>query len=128
MLPTNLFEKPMRYLCLVYIEEKKFNALSMSEMDALVADALAYDDVLRKSGHYIVSDALYPAQTATTLRMRGDELSITDGPFAQTREQLGGFILIEAHNLNEAMHIAAKIPRGRLGSIEVRPVMEVAKP
>ena len=118
----------MRYLCLVYYDEKKLNALTKAEMDALVADALAYDDELRKSGHYIASDALQSVQAATTLRMRDGKVSITDGPFAETKEQLGGFILIEARDLNEAMHVAAKIPPGRIGSIEVRPVMELAAP
>ena len=118
----------MRYLCLVYIEEKKLNALSKVELDALIADALAYDDVLRKSGHYIVSDALQSVQTATTLRTRDGKLAITDGPFAETKEQLGGFILIEAQDLNEAMRVAAKIPPGRIGSIEVRPVWELTAP
>jgi hypothetical protein len=127
MARTNIFEEPMRYLCLVYIDEKKLNALSKVDMDALVADALAYDDELRKSGHYIVSDALQPVRTATTLRMRNGKLSITDGPFVETKEQLGGFILIDARDLNDAMRIAAKIPPGRLGSIEVRLVMELTR-
>ena len=116
----------MRYLCLVYIEEKKLNALSKAELDALVADALAYDEELRKSGHYVASDALQGVETATTLRVRNGKVSITDGPFAETKEQLGGFILVEARDLNEAMRVAAKIPPGRIGSIEVRPVWELA--
>jgi len=115
----------MKYLCLVYIEEKKLKALSKSEYDALVADALAYDDELQRSGHYIVSNALESVQAATTLRPRNGKVSITDGPFAETKEQLGGFILIEATDLNEALHVAAKIPPGRIGSIEVRPVKEL---
>jgi hypothetical protein len=118
----------MKYLCLVYIDEKKLNALSKSEMNALVADALAYDEELRKSGHYIVSNALQRVETATTLRPRNGEVSITDGPFAETKEQLGGFILIDAKDLNEALHLAAKIPPGRIGSIEVRPVKELKQP
>jgi len=118
----------MKYLCLVYLEEKKLNALSGAEMDKLIGDALAYDDELRRNGHYIVSDALQPVATATTLRMRNGKVSITDGPFAETKEQLGGFILIEARDLNEAMHVAAKIPPGRIGSIEVRPVWDLEKP
>lgn len=118
----------MKYLCLVYVEEKKLNDLSTGEMDALVADSLAYDDELRKSGHYIVSNALQSVETATTLRMRKGKLAVTDGPFAETKEQLGGFILIEARDLNEAMHVAAKIPPGRIGSIEVRPVWDLEKP
>ena len=118
----------MKYLCLVYIEEKKLNALADSEMKALIAEALAYDEELRKSGHYIVSNALQRVEAATTLRTRNGKLSITDGPFAETKEQLGGFILIEARDLNEALHVASKIPPGRLGSIEVRPVWELENP
>lgn len=118
----------MKYLCLVYIDEKKLNALSNSEMETLVADALAYDDVLRNSGHYIVSDALQSVQTATTVRNRNGKVSITDGPFAETKEQLGGFILIKAKDLNDALHVAAKIPPGRIGSIEVRPVADLTQP
>jgi hypothetical protein len=118
----------MKYLCLVYVDEKKLNAMSKSEMETLVADALAYDEELRKSGHYIVSNALQRVETATTLRPRNGKVSITDGPFAETKEQLGGFILIDAKDLNEALHLAAKIPPGRIGSIEVRPVKELKQP
>jgi hypothetical protein len=122
------WEQPMKYLCLVYLEEKKVAALSEGEMEALVAEALEYDDELRKSGHYIVSSALQSVQCATTLRPRNGKVSITDGPFAETREQLGGFVLIEAKDLNDALHVAAKIPPGRIGSIEVRPVWDFKQP
>lgn len=115
----------MKYLCLVYMEEKKLNELSSAELEALIVEALAYDDELRKSGHYIISNALQAVENATTLRTRNGKLSITDGPFAETKEQLGGFILIEARDLNEALHVASKIPPGRLGSIEVRPVWDL---
>lgn len=115
----------MRYLCLIYLEEKKLDALSASEYDALVAESLAYDDELRRNGHYLESDALQPVEAATTLRVRNGRLSLTDGPFAETKEQLGGFLLIEARDLNEAIQVASKIPPGRLGSIEVRPVKEL---
>lgn len=115
----------MKYLCLVYIEEKKLDALSKSELDALDAESLAYDEELRKSGHYIVSQALQSVQTATTVRVRNGRLSTTDGPFAETKEQLGGFILIDAKDLNDAIQVAAKIPPGRLGCIEVRPIQEL---
>lgn len=118
----------MKYLCLVYIDENKLKALSEPEIETLVADALAYDQVLRESGHYIVSNALQSVQTASTVRARNGQVTITDGPFAETKEQLGGFILIEAKDLNDALHVAAKIPPGRLGSIEVRPVMDLTQP
>ena len=118
----------MKYLCLVYLEEKKVAALSESEMEALVAEALEYENELRRSGHHIVSSALQSVQCATTLRPRNGKVSITDGPFAETREQLGGFVLIEAKDLNDALHVAAKIPPGRIGSIEVRPVWNLKQP
>ncbi len=118
----------MKYLCLVYVEEKKLRALSKSARVALAADALAYDDALRKSGHYIVSSTLQPLQNATTLQTRNGRLSITDGTVAETSGQLGGFILIAAKDLNDALHVAAKIPPGRLGRIEVRPVAELEQP
>jgi len=118
-------ERPMKYLCLVYIEEKKLDALSAGELQALVDEALDYDEVLRRSGHYIASDALQSVQMATTLRPRNGKVYTTDGPFAETKEQLGGFILIEAPDLNDAIEVASKIPPARLGSIEVRPVMEL---
>ena len=116
----------MKYLCLVYVDENKVKALSESEYDALVAEALAYDEELRRSGHYVVSNALEPVSAATTLRPRKGKVSVTDGPFAETREQLGGFILIEARDLNDALHVAAKIPPARLGCIEVRPIKPLA--
>ena len=118
----------MKYLCLVYYDEKKLDALSKSEFDGLVREALAYSDVLRKSGHYVASNALQRVQTATTIRAENGKLSTTDGPFAETKEQLGGFVLIEATDLNDALQVAARIPPGRLGSIEVRPIQELVAP
>jgi hypothetical protein len=118
----------MKYLCLVYIEEKKLDALSKSELDALIAESLAYDEVLQKSGHLIVAQALQPVQTARTLRVRNGKLFTTDGPFAETKEQLGGFVFIDARDLNDAIQVASKIPPARLGSIEVRPIMELEQP
>jgi hypothetical protein len=118
----------MRYLCLVYIEESKLDALAQHELDALVRDALDYDDEMRRNGHYIASDALQSVRTAATVRNRHGKVSVTDGPFAETKEQLGGFILIEARDLNEAIQVAARIPPGRLGSIEVRPVKPLTRP
>ena len=115
----------MKYLCLVYYDEARLDALSQSEHDALVSEALAYDEELRTSGHYIVSDALQSVQTATTLRVRNGKVATIDGPFAETKEQLGGFILIDARDLNEAIRVASKIPPARLGCVEVRPVQEL---
>ena len=115
----------MKYLCLVYIEEKKLDAMSKSELDALIDESLAYDEVLRQSGHYLVSEALQPVQTAATVRVRNGKVSIMDGPFAETKEHLGGFFLIKARDLNEAIQVASKIPPARLGSVEVRPILEL---
>jgi len=118
----------MKYLCLVYYDERKLGALSKGEFDALVVEALAYNEVLRKSGHYVSSQALQSVQAATTIRPGNGKLSMTDGPFAETKEQLGGFILIEARDLNDAVQVASRIPPGRLGSIEVRPIKELTAP
>ena len=112
----------MKYLCLVYVEEKQLDALPKGELDACVDESLDYDEVLRKSGHYIASDALQPVQTATTIRLRNGKPFTTDGPFAETKEQLGGFYLLEAKDLNDAIQVAARIPSAKWGSIEVRPI------
>lgn len=115
----------MKYLCLIYYEEQKLDALSKSELDTLLDEASAYDEVLRKSGHLIAAQALQRVQAATTLRIRSGKLSTTDGPFAETKEQLGGFVLIEARDLNEAIRVAAKLPPARLGGVEIRPIWEL---
>jgi hypothetical protein len=116
----------MKFLCLVYYDERQLEALSQAEYDALVDEALAYREVLRKSGHYIVSDGLQSVETATTIRIRAGRVSATDGPFAETKEQLGGFMLIEARDRADAVRVASRIPPLRLGCIEVRPVLELA--
>jgi hypothetical protein len=115
----------VKYLCLVYGEEKALEALSQREMARLVDESLAYDDVLRKSGHYLVSAALQRVETAKTVRVRDRKRIITDGPFAETKEQLLGFILIEASDLDDAVQAAAKLPMASSGSIEVRPVLDL---
>ena len=109
----------MKYLCLVYSEEQQLENFPDDE-------CVAYDEALRKSGHCLASEALQPIHTATTVRVRNGKVSITDGPFAETKEQLTGFYLIEAKDLNEAIQVAAKIPPARVGSIEVRPIRELA--
>jgi hypothetical protein len=115
----------MKYVCLVYLVEKDMSALSKREADACTEESLAYDEALRRSGHFIAAQALQPVETATTIRVRNGKLSTTDGPFAETKEQLGGFFLIDARDLNDAIRVAAKIPMGRRGSIEVRPIKEL---
>ena len=112
----------MQYLCLVYQDEKILNSLSRSEYDQLVTDALAYSDELEASGHLVSANALELVECATTIRTGSGRMTTTDGPFAETREQLGGYYLIEARDLNEAIRLAAKIPSAILGCIEVRPV------
>lgn len=114
----------MKYLCLAYEEEQKLNALSPSEWDVLRKETLDYVESLKKSDHLIVTQALQSATTATTLQVRSGKLLTTDGPFAETKEQLGGFFLIEARDFNEAVQIASKWPSARLGTIEVRPIEE----
>ena len=118
----------MRYLCLIYDEEQKLAAMPKSESDAFMGEYFAFTDGIRKSGHYLAGEALQPVGTATTVRVRNGKLSTTDGPFAETKEQLGGYYLINARDLNDAIQIAAKIPSARLGSVEVRPVMEFEQP
>jgi len=118
-------EGPMKYLCLVYNEDANLDALSDGELDGLVGECLTVDEELRKNGYVIASEALQPAQTATTVRVRNGRRSTTDGPFAETKEQLGGFFLIEARDLADAIQVAARIPSARLGSVEVRPVWDI---
>jgi hypothetical protein len=115
----------MKYLCMVIVDEKAQDAMSESDMQALVDESLAYDDTLRKGGHFVAAQALESVNAATTVRLRNGKVSITDGPFAETNEQIGGFILIEARDLNEAIQLASRIPGARLGGIEVRPVREL---
>jgi len=115
----------MRYICLVYHDETLLEALPRSEYDALMEEVLDYREELRQSGHYIASSPLQSVQTATTIQVRNGKLSITDGPFAETKEQLGGFYLINAKDLNDAIRIAAKMPPARLGRIEIRPLQEI---
>jgi len=114
----------MRFLCLVYFEPEAMTGLSPSERATVGRDSMAYDHELSRSGHYIVAEALNPVSTAKTVRVRRGKASSTDGPFAETKEHLGGFILIEAADMDEALKIAAGIPLAKLGSIEVRPVMK----
>jgi hypothetical protein len=118
-------DKTMRYLCLVVFDEKKLEQMPRSELDALNRESLAYDEELRQGGHFIAAQALQPVEATATVRVRNGKVAVTDGPFAETKEQMGGFILIEARDLNEAIQMASKIPAIRLGAIEIRPIKEV---
>jgi hypothetical protein len=108
----------MKYLCLVYGEEKAIQAVDDHH-------CLAYDQSIRASGHCVASEALQPVATATTVRVRNGKISVTDGPFAETKEYLAGFYMIEARDLNEAIQLAARIPAASVGSIEVRPIRPI---
>ena len=114
----------MKYLCLVYLDEKTFNALPQEKITALWAESEAYAIELQQRRGFIAADALEPTPAATTVRKRSGAVSVTDGPFAETKEQLGGFVLIDAPNLDEAIKVAARVPAARFGSVEVRPVRE----
>jgi hypothetical protein len=117
-------EDAMKYLCLIYDDEQKFATISKSEMDTMYKEYGAFSESIKASGNYIAGHQLQPTRTASTVRVRNGQLSTTDGPFAETKEQLGGFYLIEAGDLNEAIQIAGKIPSARNGSIEVRPLVQ----
>ena len=114
----------MKYLCLIYDEEKKLGGMSKTEGDAFMAEYFAFTESIRKSGNYVAGEALQPVHTATSIRIRNGMVLTTYGPFAETKEQLGGFYLINAKDLNEAISIASRIPSARLGTVEVRPVVD----
>jgi hypothetical protein len=114
----------MKYVCLIYDDENVMQSMGKAESDAFMAEYFAFTQGIRESGQYVAGEALHRVETATTVRVRGGKLSTTDGPFAETKEQLGGFYLIEARDLNEAIQVAGRIPSARTGSIEVRPVVD----
>ena len=115
----------MKYLCLVYYKEDIVDAMSDGQWKSLVGECLACGEGLRASGHMIGGEALQPVETATTIRVRDGKVSATDGPFAETKEQLAGFYYLEARDLDDAMRAASKIPPARFGSIEIRPVRDL---
>jgi hypothetical protein len=116
----------MKYLCLVCFDGKQANAtMSKSDWDQLTRDSIDYDQELMRKRKFAAAEALQSIDTATTVRMRNGKVSATDGPFAETKEQVAGFILVNAENLDEAIAIASKIPLARIGSVEVRPVMDL---
>ncbi|BCA56906.1 hypothetical protein W02_40460 [Nitrospira sp. KM1] len=114
----------MKYLLLCCHEEKKLDSMSRSECDAIMEETVVYCEALKKSGHLLGVEQLEPIQTATSVRIQNGKLSVTDGPFAETKEQVGGYFLIEARDVNEAIQVASKFPSVRFGTIEVRPVRD----
>ncbi len=114
----------MQYMLLIYDNEKMWPAMDEKERNALMAEYSAFTEELQKSGKLVSADALQATATASTVRVRNGKALTTDGPFAETKEQLGGYYLVEAKDLDEAMALAAKIPSARFGSIEVRPIMK----
>jgi hypothetical protein len=113
----------MQYLLLIYGRESDWNEMSEADRGTMMQDYFSYTNAIRESGHYIGGNPLQPIATATTVKVRDGKTLTTDGPFAETREQLGGYYLVEAKDLDEATGLAARIPGARVGSIEVRPIM-----
>jgi hypothetical protein len=114
----------MKYLCLIYENEKNWETLPPAESEGIMNEYFAFTADIQRNGKLVAGEALQPTQTATTVRVRNGKVSTTDGPFVETKEQLGGFYLIEAKDLNDAIQVAAKIPSARFGAIEVRPVVD----
>ena len=114
----------MKYLCLIYADETLWDRLPKTDELNMMAEYRAFGEDVKRSGHLVSGFRLRPSSAATTVRVRNGSMSTTDGPFAETKEQLGGFYLIDARDLNEAVQVAGRIPGARLGSIEVRPIWE----
>jgi hypothetical protein len=115
----------MKYLCLIYNSEASMGTMTKDETGKMMAEYGAFTEAIKKSGHYVGGNALQPIATATTVRSRGGKVSTTDGPYVETKEQLAGYYLIEAKDLNDAVQVAARIPAARTGGIEVRPIREM---
>jgi hypothetical protein len=115
----------MKYLALVFYQEKIMHEMSQQEWDALNQECMACGEKLQNNGHMLGGNALQSVETATTVRVRDGKLTVTDGPFAETKEQLAGYYLLEARDINEAIQLAGNIPPARYGGIEIRPVREL---
>lgn len=115
----------MKYICLGYIDQKKWEDVSESERNALMDECFAYDDVLRDNGHFAGGEALQNARDAVTLRYGNGKVSVTDGPYAETKEQLGGILVLEARDLNHAIQLMSKHPGVRVGPFEIRPAADL---
>jgi hypothetical protein len=111
----------MKYICLGYYDEKKWETMSEGERNSMMDECFAYDDVLRKNGHFVGGEALQSARNATTLRWQNGKMSVTDGPHAETKELLGGILVLEARDLNHAIQLMSKHPGVKAGPFEIRP-------
>ena len=119
----------MKYICLIYSDESQWPKLPQNAMEQMMSEYREFTNSIKASGHYVTGDRLQPSTAATTVRVRDGRLSSTDGPFAETKEQLGGYYIVEAKNADEAVAIAGRIPSVRVGgSVEVRPIMEMGPP
>src|SRR5204863_724514 len=118
----------MKYLCLLYENENIWTTMSEEESGAVFGEYGKFTREIQASGHMLGGEALQPTQSASTVRVRNGKVSTTDGPFAETKEQLGGYYLIEAKDLNDAIQVAARIPSARWGAVEVRPIWESQRP
>ena len=118
-------EGVMKYLFMIYYDESKLDGLPEDERLALYREAYEYYDHLVRQGHGLAGDPLDSVATATTVRVQGGKPAITDGPYVETKEQLGGYILVEARDLDEALGLAARVPPARLGGVEVRPIRDM---
>jgi hypothetical protein len=117
----------MRYLCLIYENEKEWESKPQSELEAVMGEYFTFTENIRSNGKLVAGEALQPTPTATTVRVRNGKISTTDGPYAETKEQLGGFYLIDAKDLNDAIQVASRIPGARDGAVEVRPVIDFSQ-
>jgi hypothetical protein len=117
----------MKFVCLGYYDEKQWEAQSESEQNALMDECFAYDDVLRKNGQFIGGEALQPASTAATVRFRQGKVLVTDGPYAETKEQLGGILLLEARDLAHAVEVMSRHPGVKAGPFEIRPAADLSE-
>ena len=115
----------MKFVCLGYIEPGKFENMPENDRNAMLDRCFTYDDVLRKDGHFVGGEALQPSNSARTVRFQGERVIVTDGPYAETKEQIGGFYLVDCKDLDEAIEVASKIPAAENGVIEVRPIWEM---
>jgi hypothetical protein len=117
----------MKYICLGYLDPKKWASLSESERNAMIDECMAYDDILRRDGHFAGGEALQGPETAMTLRFENGKVTMTDGPYAETKEQLGGILILEARDLNEAIQLMSRHPGVRMGPFEIRPAGDLAE-